>query len=243
MFCCISVVGIIGGVFGWRENVVRKIVSIIWQNMRSRGEVSYPVMEIFLSVQGEGLWTGHPAVFVRLAGCDVGCPWCDTKDSWVADRYPRYSVGEIVSAVEERARGGANGRVGIVVVTGGEPTQYDLSPLVEALKGSGWRVHLETAGVFPVRGSFDWVTLSPKPWSEVHPSVYECADELKVVVAVRRDLAFALREGARVSASCLKFVQPEWRVRHRVLPYLVAFVRSHPEWLLSLQTHKYLGLP
>ena len=199
-------------------------------------EVTYPVLELFATRQGEGAWTAHPAVFIRLAGCSVGCFWCDTPESWDVAAGNPMSVAEIVRQIQRFGKK-------MVVITGGEPAEHDLRPLTTALKAAGLQVHLETSGSAPLRGDFDWITLSPKKFKMPLPEAYHRANELKVIVYNRHDLTFALQEGGKVSASCLKFVQPEWSRRHKMLPHIVEFLKQHPDWLLSLQVHKYWRLP
>jgi 7-carboxy-7-deazaguanine synthase len=195
---------------------------------------TYPVVETFHSLQGEGCWTGTSAFFIRLGGCDVYCPWCDQKESWNAHRHPRQSVGEL-------ARLARNANPAIVVITGGEPLLHDLDPLGHELQAQGLRVHLETSGAHPFSGSFDWVTFSPKRYREPHPSIYPRVDELKVVVVDREDLHWAEEQAAKVPAGAVKYLQPEWQTpasQALVFDYVLA----HPQWRVSLQTHKVLGV-
>ncbi len=194
----------------------------------------YPVVETFHSVQGEGHWTGTNAFFIRLAGCDVGCWFCDTKESWDMSQHPWRSVDALVA--EAQAASPA-----IVVVTGGEPLMHDLTPLSRALRAVGLRVHLETSGAHPFSGAWDWVTLSPKKFRPPHPSVYPHVHELKVVVVNQSDLAWAETHAARVPPTAVKYLQPEWstaKSRQLILEYVL----QHPEWRVSLQTHKVLGV-
>jgi 7-carboxy-7-deazaguanine synthase len=195
---------------------------------------SYPVVEAFHSVQGEGAYTGVNAFFIRLAGCDVGCWFCDTKESWEAYRHPLHPVEDLVAEVTA-----AN--PAIVVVTGGEPLMHDLYPLTQALQKAGLRVHLETSGAHPMSGEFNWVTLSPKKFKPPHPSVYSQVSELKVVVVNQSDLRWAEEHAARIPPTALKYLQPEWATeRSRALVF--EYVLTHPEWRVSLQTHKFLGV-
>lgn len=191
-----------------------------------------PIVETFHSIQGEGAWTGTNAFFIRLAGCDVGCPWCDTKHSWPVHAHPTQPIAALVAAaVAARPR--------IVVVTGGEPLMHDLSALTTALRAAHLMVQLETSGAHPFSGTFDWVTLSPKRSKPPHGSVYARADELKVVVAEAADLAWAEDQSAQVAATVSRRLQPEWGSpdgQALVLDY----VKTHPEWQVSLQTHKFL---
>lgn len=195
---------------------------------------SLPVVETFHSVQGEGFWAGTNAFFIRLAGCDVGCPWCDTKESWNASRHPQRSVTALVA--EARAT-----NPGIVVVTGGEPLMHHLDALTLNLREAGLRVHLETSGAHPFSGTFDWVTFSPKRTKQPHASIYAQVDELKIVVVDDQDLERAAQEATKVPASAVKSLQPEWQTpsSHALI---MEYVLQHPEWRISLQTHKFLGV-
>ena len=197
-------------------------------------QVTYPVVETFHSIQGEGTWTGTSAFFLRLGGCDVYCPWCDTKESWNPKHHPQKTVASLVKKAVAVSPA-------IVVITGGEPLMHDLTPLTEALHSHHLRVHLETSGAHPFSGNFDWVTLSPKPFKPPHPTVYPRADELKVVIANPSDLEWASRQYANVKDSTIKYLQPEWNApasQALVFDYIL----QHPQWRLSLQTHKLLGV-
>lgn len=194
-----------------------------------------PIMEYFYSVQGEGVYTGHPAFFIRLGGCDVGCVWCDVKESWDADAHPRMTVGQLVDEAQKHPSR-------IVIVTGGEPAMYDLTELCDALHEGGFRVHLETSGAHPVRGDFDWVTFSPKKFKPALPEVSKLAHELKIVVFNKHDLTWAEQYQRTVSESCALYLQPEWDRRETMHDLIINYVLDHPEWRISLQTHKYLGV-
>lgn len=197
---------------------------------------AYPVVEQFYTIQGEGRWSGRPAYFIRLGGCDVGCPWCDTKESWPEDDHPHVEIEELTDRV--RAAGADT-----VVVTGGEPTMHDLDPLTEALSDAASELHLETSGAYPISGRFDWVTLSPKKFEPPVEENYAHVDELKVVVFNRSDLEWAKTHAARCAASVHLSLQPEWSVREKVTPLIVKFVKRNPRWTISLQSHKYLDVP
>jgi len=193
-----------------------------------------PVVETFHSVQGEGAWTGTNAFFIRLAGCDVGCPWCDTKHSWNAHRHPQRLTADLIA--EAKAANPA-----IVVVTGGEPLMYDLSSLSNGLRTAGLRVHLETSGAHPFSGNFDWVTFSPKPSKPPHKSIYLQVSELKVVVAKPSDLSRAEDHAAQIPTDAVKLLQPEWGTPGSY-SLIFEYVLSHPEWRISLQTHKFTNI-
>lgn len=192
-----------------------------------------PVVETFHSVQGEGFWSGTNAWFIRLAGCDVGCSWCDQKETWSAKPYPKVSVDLLVS--EARAA-----KPAIVVITGGEPLLYDLTELTGKLQQASLRTHLETSGTRLFSGSWDWVTFSPKQFKEPHLSIYPHVRELKIVVKDETDLQWAELEAARLPY-CHKFLQPEFETKDSY-QLILDYVQTHPEWRISLQTHKLLGV-
>lgn len=194
-----------------------------------------PVMEQFYTVQGEGKFTGHAAYFIRLAGCDVGCVWCDVKDSWDAVGYPTFTEEELAMEVQKHP-------CNIVVITGGEPAMYDLTALTKAIKATGKRVHIETSGAHPIRGDFDWVTYSPKKFKAPLPESAAIANELKVIVFNKSDFDWAIQHQQLVPPTCLLYLQPEWSKREQMHGQIVDFVLANPEWQIGLQTHKYLGV-
>lgn len=198
--------------------------------------VLLPVCEAFCSLQGEGRHTGRAAWFVRLAGCDTGCPWCDSAHARSVGAGRMTDVGDIASAA-------AASGVPTVIVTGGEPTMHPLSELVERLHGCGLKVHLETAGTHSSDACFDWVCLSPKSMREPLPEWFAKADELKVVISCDDDFARACGWAARTRKECRLYLQPEWGRRQTLLPRIVEYIKSHPQWRLSLQTHKYTDIP
>ena len=197
--------------------------------------MQYPVMERFKTLQGEGAFTGVSAWFIRLGGCDVGCAWCDVKESWEAAAHPPVAVEELVAEAVEA-------QTAITVITGGEPLMYDCAPLTEALRAAGLKVHLETSGAHPLTGTWDWITLSPKRFKPALPEVYAQADELKVVVVNRQDYAWAEEHAERMRPEAVRYLQPEWSRREKLHEPLTDYVASHPLWRLSLQTHKYLNI-
>ncbi|MFC4874502.1 7-carboxy-7-deazaguanine synthase QueE [Negadavirga shengliensis] len=201
-----------------------------------RKGLSLPLMEAFYTIQGEGVFSGRPAYFIRLGGCDVGCVWCDVKASWEAEKWPLKTVEEIV---EEAAGFPAR----LAVITGGEPLMYDLGPLTSLLKEKGFTVNLETSGTHPFSGALDWVCFSPKKFKQPDPGIYARADELKVIVYHRSDFDFALKHAALVGRGCHKLLQPEWSKAAEVTDMIIKFVKKHPEWRISLQTHKYMEIP
>lgn len=198
--------------------------------------LALPVMEAFYTIQGEGTHVGTAAYFIRLGGCDVGCVWCDVKESWDAGKWPILAIEEIVKGALEYP-----GRM--VVITGGEPLMYPLGPLTKLLKVHGFRVHLETSGAHPFSGEFDWVCFSPKKFKKPHPSIYEKADELKVVVYHNSDFEFAETHAKNVADTCKKILQPEWGKQDQFLGKIIDYVKSHPIWKISLQTHKFMDIP
>jgi 7-carboxy-7-deazaguanine synthase len=195
---------------------------------------TYPIVETFHSVQGEGAWVGVSAFFIRLGGCDVYCPWCDQKESWSARRYPQRSVIELIQ--EARTANPA-----IVIITGGEPLMHNLDPLTQHLQQLGIRTHLETSGAHSYSGYFDWVTFSPKSFKPPHPSIYNHINELKVVVAHPQDIQWAEQQATQIPAAALKYLQPEWN-SPQSQELVLKYVLQHPEWRISLQTHKFLGV-
>ncbi|WP_443092795.1 7-carboxy-7-deazaguanine synthase QueE [Chryseolinea sp. T2] len=195
-----------------------------------------PLMEDFYTVQGEGAFQGSAAYFIRLGGCDVGCVWCDVKESWDASAHPMVEINDMVSRA-------SSSRTKIVVVTGGEPLMYDLTGLTRTIREQGLRAHIETSGAYPMSGEWDWVCFSPKKFKAPHPSVFEQADELKVVVYHKSDIEWAAGFVSRLRPSCQLFLQPEWSKHDEVLPLIIDFVKENPQWQVSLQIHKYMNIP
>ena len=200
------------------------------------GGKKLPVMEEFYTLQGEGYNIGKAAYFLRVGGCDVGCSWCDTKESWNADLFPPLDVDPII----ERA---AVVPAKTVVVTGGEPSNYPLDYLTTELKKRGVKTMIETSGVKHLTGSWDWICLSPKQFSPPIAEIFPRANELKVIIQKPADLRWAERNAAKVSGDCLLFLQPEWSVATQIMQTLTDYVMKHPQWRISLQSHKYMGIP
>lgn len=195
-----------------------------------------PVMEHFYTLQGEGVWTGVPAYFIRLAGCDVGCVWCDVKESWEVSVDQYVDIAKMVELALESG-------MERVVITGGEPTMYDLGPLTRALKAAGLKTHIETSGAYPFSGEFDWITLSPKKFKAALPEYFQLAHELKVIVYNAHDLKWAEEQAAHCDpAKTMLFLQPEWSRRDEV-ERVIEYIKAQPRWRLSLQTHKYVNIP
>ncbi|MEY3114778.1 MAG: hypothetical protein RL423_977 [Bacteroidota bacterium] len=197
---------------------------------------SYPVMELFYSLQGEGYHQGKAAFFIRLAGCDVGCVWCDVKDSWDASKHPVLSVEEIVAAAAAHPSR-------IAIVTGGEPLLHQLDPLTTALRAAGFQTHIETSGSSPMSGSWDWVCLSPKKFKAPLPESVKAADELKVVVFNKSDFDWANSFVNDLAADCKKYLQPEWEKSDAMTPLVIEYIKQNPSWELSAQLHKYIQVP
>lgn len=198
--------------------------------------MEYPIVEQFLSVQGEGYWVGQPSYFIRLGGCPVGCSWCDTRHSWPLEGWPLYSVEAIVEGV------GAH-PVHHVVVTGGEPTIHDLAPLISALKAKGYFVQLETAGIGPVPAVRpDWITFSPKRFKEPLAVYYAEANELKVVIHAQSDFRWAEMQRTRFGLEKPAFLQPD-AYQPAAVSWILSYLRTHPHWRLSLQMHRILAVP
>ena len=195
-----------------------------------------PVMEAFYTVQGEGFFSGHAAYFIRLAGCDVGCHWCDVKESWDADQHPLTPVDDIIAGALQYP-----GR--LVVITGGEPLIYNLNPLTTKLKAAGFKINIETSGAYPISGSIDWVCLSPKKFKQPVPSILAFAQELKIIVFNKSDFKWAEDYAAQISPETRLFLQPEWSRHAEILPLIIDYVKTHPKWQISLQTHKYMNIP
>ncbi len=195
-----------------------------------------PVMEKFYTIQGEGVHQGKAAYFIRLGGCDVGCVWCDVKESWDADAHDKQSVADLVAAANE-----FEGK--LVVITGGEPLMYDLSHLTTSLKEKGLRTHVETSGAHPLSGTWDWICLSPKKFKFPLEEFYPHAHELKIIVYHKHDFKWAEEHAAKVNDDCVLLLQPEWSKEKEMLPLMVEYVKQHPKWKISLQTHKYMDVP
>ncbi len=197
---------------------------------------SLPIMECYSSFQGEGFFTGMPAWFVRVQGCDVGCVWCDVQESWTMDASQNQTIQSILDKLDTLP-------IRDVIITGGEPTLYDLGPLTSLLHAHGYTLHLETAGTGEIMGDLDWITLSPKKFKDPLEENFRKASELKVVIYHPSDLEWAEDMSSRVSPECKLYMQPEWSRVERMVPEIMTFVKNHPQWNLSLQTHKYVHQP
>ncbi len=197
---------------------------------------TYPVMEYFYTIQGEGVYQGKAAYFIRLAGCDVGCVWCDVKESWDKNKHPDVSVHNLIDNIKEYP-------VEIVVITGGEPLMYDLKYLTSVLNDEGYRTHIETSGAYSLSGQWDWICLSPKKFKLPKEEIYKKANELKVIVYNKHDLLWGQELANTVNKDCVLTFQPEWSKEKKMIPLIVDYVKKNPKWKISLQTHKYMEVP
>lgn len=199
-------------------------------------DIEYPVMEHFYTLQGEGHYTGQAAYFIRLAGCDVGCVWCDVKESWDAAIHPKLKVSKLLKAASAHP-------CKIVVITGGEPTLHQLDALTTVFQEAGFKTHLETAATNPISGKWDWITLSPKKFKAPLLENLKLAHELKVIIFHKSDFEWAEKHAKHVSPSCLLYLQPEWGKVDSITPLVIDYIKDFPNWQLSLQTHKYIHIP
>lgn len=195
-----------------------------------------PLVEDFYTIQGEGFNSGKPAYFIRLGGCDVGCHWCDAKYTWNPRLYPPTDVSEVI-------RRACSCAAQAIVITGGEPLLYPLEPLTSELRKRGLQIFLETSGTHPFSGYFDWVCLSPKKQQPPLVEAFERANELKVIIECEDDLKWAEQNAARVSESCMLYLQPEWSVAEKMMPAIVEHAKANPRWNISIQAHKYMRIP
>ena len=195
-----------------------------------------PLMESFLSIQGEGYFAGKSSYFLRIGGCDVGCHWCDVKESWDPKIHPLTEVDKIIKEVQKNS-------VDIIVITGGEPLMWNLDYLCHRLNELNFKIHLETSGAYNLSGKFDWICLSPKKTLKPIKEVQDLANDLKVIISNKNDFKWAQIQSKKVKKSCKLFLQPEWSKKQEILPEIVNFVSNNIEWSISLQTHKYMNLP
>lgn len=193
-------------------------------------------MEQFYTIQGEGAHSGRAAYFIRIAGCDVGCVWCDVKESWEASLHQILSLDSLIQSVRET-------KADFCVITGGEPAMYDLNSLISRLKEHDIETAIETSGCYPLSGDIDWYCFSPKKFKAPVDEAYTRANELKVVISHPSDFSWAESHANRVSASCSLYLQPEWSKQERFLPEIIAYVKENPQWKISLQTHKFMQIP
>lgn len=201
-----------------------------------RTKSSLPVMESFYTIQGEGFYQGKAAYFIRLAGCDVGCFWCDVKESWDAAKHPEIEIQKLIDNVKNTA-------AEIAVITGGEPLMYNLDALTKALQENNIKPNIETSGAYPVSGTWNWICVSPKKFKKPLQETLAKADELKVVIYNKSDFEWATEHAKLVSPDCKLYLQPEWDKSNEMMPLIVDYIKLHPEWELSLQIHKFINVP
>lgn len=204
------------------------------ENLVEKGRM-LPLMEEFYTIQGEGYHKGTAAYFIRIGGCDVGCHWCDVKESWNPNIHPPTEIETIAAHAATFSK--------TIVITGGEPLMWDMNPLTQLLKEKGLDTHIETSGAYALTGSWDWICLSPKKLKLPTPEVYIAAHELKVIIYNKDDFKFAEEQAEKVGRDCKLYLQPEWSKRDKMIPEIVDYVMKHPKWVVSLQTHKYLNIP
>ena len=195
-----------------------------------------PVMEHFYTLQGEGFHQGRAAYFIRLGGCDVGCVWCDVKDSWDADKHPLLKIEDLLFTI-------SNTPAELVVITGGEPLMHNLDELTSALQAAGLKANIETSGAHPLSGKWDWICLSPKKFKAPLPGILPHANELKIIIFNKSDFDWAEKYAALVSENCKLYLQPEWDKASEMTPLIIDYIKANPKWELSLQIHKYIKVP
>lgn len=194
-----------------------------------------PIMEAFYTIQGEGFYTGKAAYFIRIAGCKVGCHWCDVKESWDIDPHPIIPIEQIVAEAKKHGN--------LVVITGGEPLMWNLDTLTQSLKNKGIQTNIETSGAYELSGVWDWICLSPKKNLEPKQSVYDAANELKCIIYNKHDFIYAEEQAKKVNNQAKLFLQVEWSKKEKMLPLLIEYVKQNPKWTISTQTHKYMDIP
>lgn len=209
---------------------------MITENIQSTTQ-ALPVMEAFYTLQGEGFHQGRAAYFIRLGGCDVGCHWCDVKESWDINAHPKLSLEQIVGEASQH-----QGR--LAVVTGGEPLMHNLDELTKGLYQAGFETNIETSGVCEqVTGDWDWICFSPKKFKKPNPEIYSRANELKVIIYNQSDFEWAESFAEVVSENCMLYLQPEWSRMETMLPEIIEYIKNNPKWRISLQVHKFMDIP
>jgi len=208
-------------------------------------DTKLPVMESFYTLQGEGYHQGRAAYFIRLGGCDVGCVWCDVKDSWDADAHPKFSIDEIINKANSEwlVASDSLSLKPLIVITGGEPLMHNLDELTKAIQTQGFETNIETSGSSPLSGSWNWICLSPKKFKAPLPEILPLANELKIVVFNKADFDWAEKYAAQVNPNCKLYLQPEWDKAATVTPLIIDYIKANPKWRLSLQIHKYINVP
>lgn len=205
-------------------------------NLNSGENQTLPIMEEFYTIQGEGFYSGRAAYFIRTGGCDVGCVWCDVKESWDAELHPKKNIKTLIDNVKATKNN-------FCVITGGEPAMYNLTPLVEGLKSNGIEVAIETSGCYVLKGDVDWYCFSPKKFKKPCEEAYQKANELKVIIYNKSDFEWAEEHALKTNNNCKLFLQPEWSKQNKMLPLIIEYVKNNPKWRISLQTHKFMQIP
>ncbi len=210
---------------------------MIKEDINSRVEqgIMLPLMEAFYTIQGEGFHKGTAAYFIRIGGCDVGCHWCDVKESWDAHLHPPTAIDKMVDDALKYSK--------TIVITGGEPLTWNMTPLTQLLRNRGCKIHIETSGAYELSGTWDWICLSPKKIKPPTKEIYLVAHELKIIAFNSHDFQFAEEQATKVNKDCILYLQPEWSKRDKMIPQIVDYVMNNPKWKVSLQTHKYLNIP
>lgn len=197
---------------------------------------SLPIMEHFYTIQGEGFHSGRAAYFIRIAGCDVGCVWCDVKESWDANEHQSMLIDKLVQLV-------VDSKSNFCVITGGEPCMYDLTELTQKLKLNNIEIALETSGCYELIGEIDWYCFSPKKFKAPNTQAYSLASELKVIISHPSDFEWANSHAEKVNDDCKLYLQVEWSKKERFLPLIIEYVKNNPQWKISTQTHKIMNIP
>tara|TARA_B100001093_G_scaffold221369_1_gene212320 strand:- start:439 stop:1071 length:633 start_codon:yes stop_codon:yes gene_type:complete len=205
-------------------------------NIELKNGTVLPVMESFLTIQGEGYFSGKTSYFLRIGGCDVGCHWCDVKESWDPNLHPLVKVDTIIKSILET-------NVKTVVITGGEPLMWNMEYITKQLVKNNIQIHLETSGAYPLSGSFNWICLSPKKTMKPLSSIYSLTNELKIIISNKNDFKWAMKFKKNVNSKCKLYLQPEWSKKDSILPIIIDFVTKNPQWTISLQAHKYMNIP
>ena len=199
-------------------------------------QTQIPMMEHFCTIQGEGTFSGHAAYFIRLAGCDVGCVWCDVKESWTVEEHQLIFIDDLIKEIKKHP-------TKLIVLTGGEPLMYDLTSLTSTLIKNGYQLNIETSGAYPISGNLDWICVSPKKFKKPLPEALTKANELKCIIYNKSDFSFAEENARFTNKNCRLLLQPEWSKQAQMLPLIVDYVKANPKWQISLQTHKFMNIP
>ncbi len=203
-----------------------------------------PVMETFYTLQGEGFYQGNAAYFIRLGGCDVGCFWCDVKESWDASVHPQKTINEIINEAKSViSQPSTVNSQPIIVITGGEPLIHNLDELTKQLQSNNFKTHIETSGSSPLSGYWNWICLSPKKFKQPLLESFQSANELKMIIYNKSDFKWAEENAAQVSLNCKLYLQPEWSKANEITPLIIEYIKANPKWQLSLQIHKYINIP